>query len=242
VKTRPDALSPWKVRLYYETREFEAMMSELILRVDTPVFVAGKGVDVDLVLFKALSLEADYVDLEEGVLGRTLFRSDGKVSIEIARSLVDEAEVSGVARRRFRTTLAHEAGHVTAHRQLFLKDTETLSLFSNRPGEAENPAILCRETATELSSYSGEWWEYQANQCMGALLLPKHFLSKQLDHALAVHGVDSFEMALRLGHGESVARGLANIFDVNGPVVLFRLQQMGLAPRSGDANQKRMAL
>ena len=121
------------------------MMKDLLLCAGPGVFVEGSGVDADRVLLAAYQLEADYVSLPDGVLGRTLFRAEGSVQIEISRKLADEAEIETLARRRFRTTLAHECGHVACHRMLFQADTETMSLFPSGEGhEEEKPAILCR--------------------------------------------------------------------------------------------------
>lgn len=241
MKTRRDVQSPWGVRVYFEPREFEAMMADLFLRVDGEVFQSGSGVDVDWVLLKGLGLEADYIELPNGVLGRTLFRRDGVAKIEIARDLAESAETDQLARRRLRTTLAHEAGHVACHQQLFVQDTETLSLFGAQNTAQEKPAILCRETSVD-AGYRGEWWEYQANQCMAALLLPKHLFIPQVKQALDAHGVGSFVEALRGGYDESVIRMLANVFDVSWQAALLRLQELGFAPTEGTAYQQKMAI
>lgn len=239
MKTRPDRGSPWGVRVFFEDREFESMMMELSLRSDLPVFVPGAGVDVDRVLLKGFGLEADFVPLPRGILGRTLFTKKGVAKIEIDRELAEEAETDQLARRRLRTTLAHEAGHVACHQQLFLGDTETLSLFGNASAK-ERPAILCREAAP--GSYQGEWWEFQANKCMAALLLPKFQFVPHLHAALGAAGVVSFAQALKSGQDEAVIRSLANTFDVSWQAVLLRLQDLGFAPSAGTANQQTMTL
>jgi hypothetical protein len=239
MKSRPDRTSPWGVRLFFEEREFEAMMIDLSLRSDLPVFEPGIGVDVDRVLLKGFGLEADYVSLEKGILGRTLFTKKGIAKIEIARELAEEAETDQLARRRLRTTLAHEAGHVACHQGLFLGDTETLSLFGSASVK-EKPAILCREESGGV--YRGEWWEYQANKCMAALLLPKFHFIPQLEDALKAVGVVSFKKAIVTGQDEAVIRSLANTFDVSWQAVLLRLQELGFAPSAGTANQQVMTL
>ena len=209
MRSSRDHWSPWGKRLYFEPHEFETMMKDLLLRAGTDVFVEGSGVDVDRVLLAAFELEADYVSLPGGVLGRTLFLADGSAQIEVSRELADEAETDTLARRRLRTTLAHECGHVACHRMLFLADTETISLFPSGEGqEAEKPAILCREN-TVASGYSGEWWEYQANQCMACLLLPRHLLVPRFQAVLTAVGVGSYEDAAKHGKDVRIVRTLA---------------------------------
>jgi hypothetical protein len=227
------------VRIYFDDREFEAMMTEVSLRADLPVFTPGTGIDVDRVLLKGFGLEADYVSLPSGILGRTLFTKKGVAKIEIARELAEEAETDQLARRRLRTTLAHEAGHVACHQQLFIGDTETLSLFGNAPAK-EKPSILCREESGGV--YKGEWWEFQANKCMAALLLPKFHFIPQLEETLKAAGVVSFKKALGAGQDEAVIRSLANTFDVSWQAVLLRLQELGFAPSAGTAKQQTMRL
>ncbi len=206
------------------------MMNDLLLCAGPGVFVDGSGVDVDRVLLAAYQLEADYVSLPDGVLGRTLFRADGSAQIEISRELADEAEADPLARRRFRTTLAHECGHVACHRMLFQADTETMSLFlSDEDHEDEKPAILCRESTvgSGYSGYSGEWWEYQANQCMACLLLPRHFLAPLFHAALNAVGAGSYSEAAKQDQDVDIVRALANRFDVSWQALLYRLEELG---------------
>lgn len=235
MKSRRDTKSPWGVRVYFEDPEFEAMMVEALLAAGPGGFREGSGVDVDLVLFKAYDLEADYVPLPEGVLGRTLFERDGYAQVQVSRGLADDAETDRLARRRLRTTLAHEVGHVACHRQLFIADTETLSLFPDEEPASEKPAILCREPA--VGAYQGDWWEYQANQCMATLLLPRRLVVPRAQALFSELEVSGFADALAKGKDEEVVRSLADTFDVSWQAILYRLQTLGLAPRPDDLSQ-----
>ena len=218
------------------------MMKDLLLCAGPGVFVEGSGVDADRVLLAAYQLEADYVSLPDGVLGRTLFRAEGSVQIEISRELADEAEIETLARRRFRTTLAHECGHVACHRMLFQADTETMSLFPSGEGhEEEKPAILCRES-TVGSGYSGEWWEYQANQCMACSLLPRDLLVPRFQAALNATGVGSYSEAAEQGRDVDIVRTLVNGFDVSWQALLYRLEELGFIPNRDLLDQGSMEL
>ena len=230
MRSSRDHRSPWGTRLYFEDHEFETMMNDLLREAGPDVFVEGSGVDVDRVLLAAFGLEADYVNLPDGVLGRTLFLTDGSARIEVSRELADAAESDTLARRRLRTTLAHECGHVACHRALYVADTETMALFP--PGmieEEKKPGILCREN-TVGARYAGEWWEYQANQCMACLLLPRHLLVSHFQAVLNGIGVGSYEEGARQGRDEDIVRTLAAAFDVSWQALLFRLEDLGLIP------------
>ena len=236
-----DHRSPWGKRLYFEPLEFEAMMEDLLRRTGAEVFAEGGGVDVDRVLLLAFETEADYVNLPQDVLGRTLFLPDGSPQIEVSRELADEAEVDTVARRRLRTTLAHECGHIACHRTLFTADTETIPLFPPEGQEERKPAILCREN-TVASKYSGEWWEYQANQCMACLLLPRNRLVPRVRAALTDLGAESFADAAKQGRDEDAVRILANMFDVSWQALLYRLEDLGFLPNRRQLDQGKIRL
>ena len=222
-----DQASPWGVRVHFEDNEFARMMDDLLDRTGPENFREGDGVDVDRVLLDGLGLEADYVDLPEGVMGRALFGRDGSAEIQVSRNLALAAETDVVARRRFRTTMAHETGHVACHQQLFVEDTETYSLFADGTTIEDRPTILCRDDSIGQTGYSGHWWEYQANQCMAELLMPRGLTSKYVKQVFKKYGVESFEDAARKGRQEDVVRGLANVFDVSWKAVMYRLKELG---------------
>ena len=242
MNTRPDTEGQFGVRLYFEPVEFEQMMDGLRLRTGPDAFQEGTGVDVDLVLLKAFEIEADYVDLPPGVLGRTLFNSDGRPRVEVSRELEEASFDDGLARRRLRTTLAHETGHVACHASLFIEDTETMSLFPDDIAAKKKNSTLCRDESVgvfDQRRYRGEWWEYQANQCMAALLLPRRLFREKTGGALEAMGVVSFGEAVRMDRSDEVVRSLANCFDVSQEAIYYRLKGMGYVP---DEEQKSLAL
>jgi hypothetical protein len=231
-----DPASPWGKQIRFEDREFEAMMDELRFNAGGECFRKGHGVDVDRVMMRALGTEPDFVDLPDGLLGRTLFREGGSVRIEISRDLCERAETDAVARRRLRSTMAHEVGHVACHRCLYIQDTESYSLFDEAtlgPRVRRDP-IMCRAEILNHRGYTGEWWEYQANRCMAALLLPKRLFSETVHQALEARGAMSFERAMRAGDAEIVVRELADDFDVSLSMTVLRLEELGFIPRAGQ--------
>ena len=85
------------------------------------------------------------------------------------------------------------------HSALFIEDIETMSLFPEDEA-IEKEEILCREGSVEdydKRRYRGEWWEYQANQCMAALLLPRELFREKVDSAVESMSAMSFNEAVR---------------------------------------------
>src|SRR5439155_13851145 len=149
--------------------------------------------------------------------------------VQVSRDLAELAATDRTARHRLRTTIAHECGHISCHRQFFLRDCETFSLFEGEPTTPE-PAILCRNEAVGKHGYKGEWWEFQANQCMAALLLPKELVVPRVAATLAACGEESFESAIREDRAESILLGLSKQFDVSLEATFYRLQDFGYIP------------
>jgi hypothetical protein len=220
-------------------------MDELRARVGSEAFVPGTGVDVDAILEHAVGAIPDFVDLPDGVLGRTNFAADGRFTIEVSRDLSERAEHDRVARRRLRSTLGHECAHGAFHAHLHLADESTLSLFGDSPAP-RTPRILCRRDSVDAHSpgarprYNGDWWEYQANRGMTALLLPRRVLAEQVNAACAMRRVATVEAAVRAGEGEQLVRALADVFDVNPVMVLYRLQDLEYLPK--DVSQEALSL
>ena len=159
-----------------------------------------------------------YEDLGPDNLGCTIFNCFGGVeAILISRFL--EEQNTAAARRRARSTVAHEAGHGLLHGLLFI----------DAPDLGENQRrILCRSDdiliETQLS-YRGRWWEFQANQAMGSLLLPSPLMYAFLDRS----GINSASFGsgiLSPAQRESLAKKAAVIFDVNPVVVRIRLDSL----------------
>jgi hypothetical protein len=114
-----------------------------------------------------------YEDLGPENLGCTIFNSSGAVeAILVSRFLEEQNTIP--ASRRVRSTVAHEAGHGLLHGSLF-----TEANFLNPVDgtiEKNQRRILCRSEDILVDtqrSYGGRWWEFQANQAIGSLLLPR---------------------------------------------------------------------
>jgi hypothetical protein len=161
-----------------------------------------------------------YEDLGPDNLGCTIFNSSGAVeAILVSRSL--EEQNTTPARRRVRSTVAHEAGHGLLHGPLFIGD--------NFPDRGENQRrILCRSEDILVEtqrSYRGRWWEFQANQAIGSLLLPRLLVNAFLDQS-GIEVDSSGSRSLTPAQRESLAKKAAVTFDVNPIVARIRLDSL----------------
>jgi len=174
---------------------------------------------------KRFGITVEYGDIEEGILGFTRFGPKGVEGIVVAKALADEE--GKVAERRINTTLAHEAGHGLLHTHLFVLQEAAVSMFG-ADFDARSPKIICRDVLTperRLIVYDGRWWEYQANQAIGALLMPRTLVEHCITSLLTPSG--SFGLpVLRPEKVTAAVRLLADTFNVNGAVAKIRIQQL----------------
>jgi hypothetical protein len=166
-----------------------------------------------------------YEDLGPGNLGCIIFNSSGGVeAILVSRFLEEQNTIP--ARRRVRSTVAHEAGHGLLHGPLFV-ETNSPDLINGADGKNRR-RILCRSEDILVDTqrpYAGRWWEFQANQAMGSLLLPSPLMRAFLDQS----GIDPASFGsgiLTPAQNESLVKKAAVIFDVNPVVVRIRLDSL----------------
>jgi len=159
-----------------------------------------------------------YEDLGPNNLGCTVFNCFGGVEAILISRFLEEQDTPP-ARRRARSTVAHESGHGLLHGSLFI-DSEDLGENQRR--------ILCRseDILGETSRlYRGRWWEFQANQAIGSLLLPKPLMNVFLEESGI--GLDSSgSRKLISEQRESLAKKAARIFEVNPIVARIRLDSL----------------
>jgi len=233
MRTRVDRSSPWGQRLYFEPYEFDDMMDEVRAKAGQETIVTGRGVDVEAIFERVFKVVPDYDDLPDGVLGKTVFHRDGRFEVIFSRELSDIADSDPVAHRRLRATGAHECAHVVQHGHLHLVDSLTGSLFDD--AAPPPPRVLCRQESVgsfRPGGYNGEWWEYQANRGMASLLLPKRLVADAVRDALRLRGFADIDEALRGQAVEPLVRELMHTFDVSMQLVTYRLQELGILPKS----------
>lgn len=228
MKTYRSRSGPFAEQPFYELAEIESTCEAELRRVDlfpespTPI-------RIDRFIEKRFGISPSYEDLDPGLLGFTQFGSNGVEAIFVAKALDDDG--SRPAERRLRTTIAHEAGHGLFHAHLFAFGARPATLFADGLA-VDTPKVLCREGG--ISGIGGEssrkppyrWWEFQANQAMGALLLPRPLVDLALAAVLVAPGRLSRRLTLAEEHRDSAARLLSNTFDVNPIVAKIRLEAL----------------
>ena len=218
MRTSRSKRGPLPEQIFYEVEEIENICRDELQGVG--LFPSEPApIRIDFFIEKRFKILPSYEDLPPGVLGYTRFGLSGVEKIAVSKALDDEG--TKPAERRLRTTLAHEGGHGLLHAHLFVLGAKPESMFGDATtGDASK--ILCREDGipaggTNESKYRGRWWEFQANQAMSALLLPKGLVREALASELSVEGI--FEIPSLPSDRRAVSITLlAETFDVN-PVV-----------------------
>ena len=216
---------PFGRRLYFENGEIERICADALKSAGC-LPASCSPIEIELFVEKAFDCRAVYDSLPTGVLGAAAFRSDGTLKeITVSRSLSAGGQVG---ERRARATWAHEAGHGLLHGSLFAQGKLRHPLLDGC-FEYERRRILCRERdlGATGTSYHGKWWEWQANQAIGALLLPRELVEISVESLTEEQGVFGTRV-LPSAHREPAARLLAEVFDVNLAVARIRLS--GLFP------------
>jgi IrrE N-terminal-like domain len=179
------------------------------------------AVRIDRFVEKRFGIVPRSEDMEEGLLGYTVFSPNGVAAMVISRSLEEDRRSS--SQRRARTTFAHEAGHGILHAPLFALDALQPAL----PGAEDVDAarILCRDPAAVGSGYDGRWWEFQANRAMSNLLMPRQLVQKVIEPFLVKTGRLGLTAPDESRREEAVQR-VAETFEVNPAAARIRVEAM----------------
>src|SRR5437867_2386642 len=221
----PTPSGPYPFQLYFEDLGeideicLEALKAQSLLPTGPAAIRIGRFVE------KQFKTALIYEDLGPGNLGCTVFNSSGTVEAILVSRFLEEQDTIP-ARRRARSTVAHEAGHGLLHGPLFM-ETDSPDLMNGAVGKNRR-LILCRSEDILVDtqrSYAGKWWEFQANQAMGSLLLPRPLMHAFLDQSGINPG--SFGSGPLTGQErESLAKKAAIFFDVNPIVARIRLDAL----------------
>jgi hypothetical protein len=221
----------FQVRLSFSTDEIDDICLEALSKSGFLPQNPG-SVRIDRFVEKYFQCNAGYEDLPAGSMGYSLFNGKGKViEVRVSSKLEDGKQSS---ERRVRSTWAHEAGHCLLHPTLFIEEPGQPS-FSQTEGKNSNVdgrKILCRDTDIKPAwrSYDGRWWEWQANRCIGSLLLPKKLIRDALSEILLDSVVTRSPKLPSAKRKEAEIR-LADVFDVNPVVARIRLAEMFPDPK-----------
>jgi len=224
MKSYKQKTGPFSERPYFELNDIEITCSQELRSLG--LFPTDPSpIRIERFIEKRFKISPVYEDLPEGVLGYSRFGPKGVEAIVVSRALGEDE--SRAAERRVTTTLAHETGHGLLHAHLFILGAPKRGLFG---GEVTEPKILCRNESTLGAAtgkkYDGRWWEFQANQAIGALLLPRQLVERAVELLLVSDGGFGLGRSLPTGDREKAAALVAEVFDVNPAVARIRLQEL----------------
>jgi len=222
MKTMRATSGPFTERIYYPEQEIESICSDELASVGLLPPTPGP-VRIERFIEKRFKVTHSYEELGDGILGLTRFTRNGVAEVVVSRRL--ELEGTQVSERRVRSTLAHEGGHCLLHAHLFALMPQQ-SLFESSPTSEEQSKVLCRgDLEANRATYSGEWWEYQANRAIGSLLMPRQLTESALRPFMIDIGKQGF-LVFDRSRTEEAARGLAETFGVNPAVSRLRISQI----------------
>jgi hypothetical protein len=225
MKTFRQKGGPFKERPYFELDDIERICSDELRSLGL-LPAEPAPVRIERFIERRFAVTPVYEDLPDEVLGFSEFGPKGVQAIVLSRALAEDE--STAAARRVSTTLAHEAGHGLLHAHLFVLGAPQSGIFGT---EVTGPKILCRTAslptvATGRNKYDGQWWEFQANQAIGALLLPRHLVAKAVKPILVSVGTLGVAYRIKPEDREKAAALVAEIFDVNPAVARIRLHEL----------------
>jgi hypothetical protein len=235
MKTLRAMSGPFLERPYFTHEDIDQLAIEELqacgLFPDSPA-----PVRIERFIERRFKLSPMYEDLPADVLGYTLFGAGGVQAIVVSRALSEDG--TRVSDFRLNTTLGHEAGHGLLHSYLFALNVQSQTMFSD--ADVNPTKILCRNQAVmergAARRYNGRWWEYQANQCMSALLLPRPLVVECARTFVRIEGMMK-TMVLPEEHREQAVRHVAGAFEVNPVVARIRIAE--LFP---EGSERQMAL
>lgn len=216
---------PFLRRIRLETATVEACCADALREVGLMPAAPGP-VRIDRFAEKFFKLKLRFVALAEAQMGAVQFTEAGTVAgIFICKDLAQDETTVG--KRKFRSTVAHECGHGLLHGELFAEkmaaDKLQPALTSDAFQSVGETGFLCRGEADLDSTPKYEWWEYQANMAMSALLLPWHLVTEAAKPFAAEFA--EAQPDIRDAVTERAADDLAEVFDVNPVMIRFRLKR-----------------
>jgi hypothetical protein len=225
MKTFRSTRGPFNERPFFTLKEIEDVCLEALTLAQLLPSEPGP-VRIERFIEKKFGVTPNYEVLPEGVLGFTRFGPKGVEAVMVSKALAED--ITKTSDRRVTTTLAHEAGHGLLHSYLFVLGDQTAPLFDGEV-QPDSPKIMCRQGSVlkdvGQGAYDGRWWEYQANQAMGALLLPRALVAQCLRPILVATG-SLGNPVLKTAHRAKAIQLLSESFQVNPIVARIRLDQL----------------
>lgn len=226
VRHIPDPTGRFGMRPYWlETdldRECERIVAGFLRRHRGRVQYPLDTEDLKTLIEEEVESLDQYADLAEygaDVEGVTELVPGRKPRILIASTLAEDER----RENRFRTTLAHEYGHVRFHGYLIEAYPKSAELFA--PPVHRGQVVRCKRD-TMLSAPRVDWMEWQAGHVSIALLMPVSALRRVLSPVHERLG-SAAPVATASPVGEEMLRLVAETFRVSRDAARVRLSRLG---------------
>lgn len=222
MKDSPARGGPFLRRRWLEEHEFDDIAKEALKRHGL-LPKEPSPVEIELFVDMEFGFSYEFHDLGEDCLGLIYIGERGPERLLIHENL--DAPDDPVTNRRCRSTLAHECGHGLLHADLFIELWEHKKRTNSF--EDSRRLITWRERGENiegnLSKSSPDWWEYQADRMISALLLPLN----PLREALRAWGHDPLQMKSNLAwQDHDLHAQVRDTFDVSLAVARIRLERL----------------
>ena len=232
-------------RVWYEKSEIDQIMTDELTKASLLPKASDSDVTVDIESFVEghLHLPFDqYAKLESDTLGITRFSPGRPPRIEINRELtvsaLDAEDATPGMLGRWRSTVAHEVGHVVLHRHLYDVSPMQPLLFSSGDYESRQPSSLmrCLKRDVGYCVSSSDWREVQANMAIGALLMPKPVIGEVVAAEeerllLGPQLIQEDSLSLQL-----LVSAVARRFTVSKTAARIRIEGLGRVERRGQSS------
>ena len=197
-----------KAARFYSDDQFEDIAERTLREADHYPSASRPNVKIDVLVESFPGVELDqYADIADpAVLGVTRIKGSG-FSVDINSSLTrryDSKNTLDWEESLWRTTLAHELGHVIFHRH----ELAQASLFRCTNREIVRPTVRTYDQV-----------EFQANALMATILMPKKLILNCYTDA-----------SIRLNRPGEIIEDLAISFEVSKTAMSIRLKRLGLDP------------
>jgi hypothetical protein len=210
-------------RPYYAQQEIDVQCEDIVAR-----FLKNKGGSPSYPISTddlTVMIEQDVSDLDlyanlsaEGrdIEGVCEFHRGSKPSVRIARYLLERPS----GENRFRSTLAHEYGHVVFHNFLWMIDSNGSTLNASR-----RRSPRCQRTRIVLAPQS-DWMEWLAGYAGGAPLMPITHLKELVADSLHEWGLLR-RVEADTNHHKKLLGRIAEAFAVSKDAAKTRLHKLG---------------
>lgn len=215
---------PFREQLFFDLSEIDGVCADA-LRAAGYMPVTPGPVNIERFVEKHFACESGYEELPTDVMGFTAFNKKGKVVAVRVQSGLEDGTKTG--EHRVRSTWAHEAGHGLLHAILFIEIPGSPTLFQCADSNVTENKILCRNSDIKVvgARYDGRWWEWQANRCIGGLLLPKPLVTEALS-SLLKSSVVTKSTSLPSASRKKAEDTIVEVFNVSATAARIRLEEM----------------